>query len=60
MTEIIVLDYSNSNVDIYKLDITLTNEQVENFLFNTKGYKESEIEYMFAEKLYINNYGDCC
>ena len=57
-TDLIVLNYENGSVDFYSFDFEMTRDEVEDFLFNRKNYKESEIHWMFAPKIVINNYGN--
>lgn len=57
-TDLIVLNYDDGSVDFYSFDLRMTGEQIEDFLFNHKNYKESEIEWMSAPKITFNNYGN--
>lgn len=56
MTQLIVLDYSTCNVDFYNFNVEMTDDEIRDFLFVHKGYNESEINWMYATKLNINNY----
>ena len=58
MTELVVLNYASGEVDLYSFDMKLNSEEIEDFLFNQKKYRETEIHWMFGEQLFINNYGN--
>ena len=55
MIELVVLNYATSEVDFYSFEDSSVD--IEDFLFNTKKYRESEISWMVSESLFINNYG---
>lgn len=55
-TDLIVLNYNNGSVDFYNFDFEMNNDEIENFLFQKKNYKESEISWMFAPKISFKNY----
>ncbi len=57
-TDLIVLNYDDGSVDFYSFDFKMNSDEIEDFLFNRKNYKESEIHWMFAPKIVINNYGN--
>ena len=57
-TDLIVLNYEDGSADFYSFDFEMTYEEVEDFLFGSKNYKESEINWMFAPKITFNNYGN--
>lgn len=56
MLELIVLNYATSEVDFYSFEDDSID--IEDFLFNTRKYRESEINWMVSESLFINNYGN--
>lgn len=56
MMELVVLNYATSEVDFYSLEDDSID--IEDFLFNTREYRESEISWMVSESLFINNYGN--
>ena len=58
MTELVVLNYATSEVDFYSFDMDITSDTIEDFLFVKKKYRESEISWMVADNLFINNYGN--
>lgn len=51
-----MLNYATSEVDFYSLEDDSID--IEDFLFNTREYRESEISWMVSESLFINNYGN--
>lgn len=56
MLELVVLNYATSEVDFYSFEDDSID--IEDFLFNTRKYRESEINWMVSESLFINNYGN--
>ena len=57
-TDLVVLNYATGEVDFYYFDMNLDSDAIEDFLFNQKKYRETEISWMFGEQLFINNYGN--
>lgn len=55
MEEIVVLDYCDGSVWIYRLPrLQMTNEEVEDWL-DSMGYRLSDCEWMIGTHIYIND-----
>lgn len=57
-TDLIVLNFGDCSVDFYSFDFKMNDDEIEDFLFNRKNYKEFEIQWMFGSKITFNNYGN--
>lgn len=56
MMDIVVLDFSNGEVYIYHISHEMSYDEIDKFLFEEQKLNINNIQYMFKEKIEINEY----